>query len=276
MTVEDKRWLMNVNFHGDPRFEDRHARAYLAWDEAPPAGAEVRKLELDWAGSKLPFPGSIRTIFELAELWFPAPLARTLRPEHLPPSLIHLGVSSAEFGAIPKDAKFPAIRSWRANRIRFEPHQFENITTLGCNVFPNDQRLSKLGAFKNLSDLGIGNAKAEDLERGARLPLKRLSFGGDRLETLEALRNHQQIESLDISLCPRLIDISVLETMPQLRRVHIAFCKRLSDLSVLLKLKGLKLMHAYGFPAADVTAVADELRARGVAVHAPPDLRRRR
>jgi hypothetical protein len=258
-------------FHNDPCFEDRHSKGYLAWDEAPPQGAKIASIWLNPAQNTTAFPRSIASIQGLERLRVEAPMARMMRPEDLPSSLFEIVVVSSESGSFLKDVVFPHIRTLAANHLRFETHQFPNITNLSYNIVPKDLRTQRLIELKFLQALGVGNVKPPDLQQIAALPnIESLAFGGPSLETIEVLRSHPTLRSISITGCPKLTSLSCLATIASLQEVEIGYCNALTDLTPILYLRQLRSVRVYGCKSLDGVDVARELRARGVKIDVPP------
>ena len=128
---------------------------------------------------------------------------------------------------------------------------FETLTEVHIpGVFLNDidciTTFQNLKLLKNLVTLHISYMYNTTLLQNGFESLKKLSFYGETLTNLNDLDHMSSLESLDVSGCRRLIDISVCSKLLALQNLSLNNCDDLTDMAPIGHLKNLKFLSILG------------------------------
>lgn len=113
------------------------------------------------------------------------------------------------------------------------PLDFEYLTQLETLYIKYTNKLKNINCLKNLNDLLLSSFNEVDCEIISELQLlKRLRLSGSFI-SLKGLDTLINLNTLNISHCPKLENIEVISSLTQLEKLHIEKCKLLSNFSVL-------------------------------------------
>lgn len=113
------------------------------------------------------------------------------------------------------------------------PLDFKNLIQLETLYIKYSNKLKNINCLNNLKDLLLSSFNEVDCEIISNLNLlKRLRLSGN-FTSLKGLENLKKLDTLNLSHCPKIVNIEAVSSLKVLKKLHIEKCKLLSNFSVL-------------------------------------------